>query len=189
MEDDLSLANIKYWNFDWTYFENNLPENWECVQLYYCTTYQPDGLSVPMFLHKRYDSGSAAAYLINRSYARKLKELLYRNGKYRLTFFDNSFHRKYSKTHIIQDDVLFDIGITYSVPLFNLNVDLGGDNQQNDHKMFPIDMICSKLIEDWWKNHHHKFSLEDFFTYGKPNDSKMIIKVKMEDILKFLEKC
>ena len=189
MEDDLSLENIKYWNFDWTYFENNLPENWECVQLYFCSTYQQDGLSVPMFLHKRNGSGSAAAYLINRSYAKKIKDLMYRDGKYRLTFVDNSFHKRYSKTHIIQDSNLFDIGVTYSVPLFNLNSDLGGDNQQNNNKMYPIDIICSRLIEDWWKYYHHKFPLEDFFTYGKPNDPKMTLKVKMEDITKFLEKC
>lgn len=190
MEDDLSLDNIKYWNFDWEYFEKHLPENWECIQLYYCTTYQEDGLSVPMYLHKRIDSGSAAAYLINRTYAKKLRDLLYRNGKYRLTFSDNSYHRKHSKKHIIQDDVLFDIGITYSIPLFNLNVNfVSGDDQQNNYKMFPIDVICSKLIEDWWKNHHHKFLLEDFFTYGKPNDTKMTLRVKMEDIKDFLKKC
>lgn len=189
MEDDLSLQTINYWNFDWTYFENNLPENWECVQLYFCSTYHEDGLSVPMFLHKRHDSGSAAAYLINRSYAKKVKDLMYRDGRYKLTFNDNSFHKRYSDTNIIQDANLFDIGMTYSVPLFNLNINLGGDNQQNDNKMFPIDIICSRLIEDWWKNHHHKFSLEDFFTYGKPNDHKMTLKIKMEHITKFLEKC
>jgi len=189
MEDDLSLQNIKYWNFDWTYFENNLPENWESIQLYFCGVYDSDELSIPMFLHKRNGSGSAAAYLINRSYAKKVKDLMYRNGRYRLTFVDNSFHKRYSKTHIIQDANLFDIGITYSIPLFNLNVDLGGDNQQNNNKMYPIDIISSKLIEDWWINHHHKFSLEDFFTYGKPNDRKMTMRVRKEDIKKFLEKC
>jgi hypothetical protein len=190
MEDDISLANIKYWNFDWNYFETNLPENWECIQLYYCVKCEVGGLSVPMFLHKRNEYGSAAAYLINRSYAKKLKDLLYRDGKYRLTFSDNSFHRKYSKKHIIQDDLLFDIGVTYSVPLFNLNVDFViGDDQQNNYKMFPIDIVCSKLIGDWWKNHHNKFSLEDFFTYGKPNDHKMTMKIKMDDLQKFLEKC
>lgn len=189
MEDDLSLNNIKYWNFDWEYFENNLPENWECIQLYFCGVYDSDGLSVPMFLHKRNGSGSAAAYLINRSYAKKVKNLMYREGKYRLTFTDNSFHKRYSETHIIQDSNLFDIGITYSVPLFNLNVNLGGDNEQNNNKMYPIDIITSRLIEEWWKTYHHKFSLEEFFTYGKPNDNKMKMKVKMKDIRKFLEKC
>ncbi len=189
MEDDLSIQNIKYWNFDWTYFENNLPENWECIQLYFCSTYHSNGLFVPMFLHRRSDAGSAAAYLINRTYAKKVKNLMYRDGKYRLTFADNSFHKRHSKTHITGDSNLFDIGITYSIPLFNLNVNMNGDSEQNNNKMFPIDIICSRLIEDWWKNHHHKFPLEDFFTYGKPNDLKMTMKVKMEDITKFLEKC
>lgn len=190
MEDDLSMQNIKYWNFDWTYFENNLPENWECIQLYFCNAYSLDGLSIPMFLHKRRDrAGCGAAYLINRSYAKKVKDLMYRDGKYRLTFRDNSYHKKYSKVEVVHDGNLFDIGVTYAVPLFNLNVNLGGDNQINGNKMYPIDIITSRLIVDWWKNHHHKFSLEDFFTYGKPNDHKMTMKVKLEDIEKFLEKC
>lgn len=186
MEDDLCLDNIKYWNFDWDYVENNLPENWECIQLYYVSPYEKDQLEVPMFLHPRIDSGSAAAYLINRRYAKKLKDMLYRDGKYRLTFCDNSYHRKNSKKHIIQDDVLFDIGITYSLPLFNLNVRLGGDNQQNNHEMSPLDMICTKLIKQWWTKHHHNFSLEDFFMYGKPNDDKMTLKVRLDDLYKFL---
>ena len=187
MEDDISLANIKYWNFDWTYLQNNLPENWECIQLYYCPRYQTDGLTVPMFLHKRTDATSAAAYLINRSYAKKVKDLLYRNGRYRLTFSDNSYHKRYEKIHITGDSNLFDIGVTYSIPLFNLNSSLDGDSQQNNNKTCPIDIICSKLIKDWWRKYHHKFSLEEFFTYGKPNDDKMSLRVRLEDIEKFLE--
>jgi len=189
MEDDLSLANIKYWNFDWNYFENNLPENWECIQLYFCSAYSCDELSIPMFLHKRRpDSGSGAAYLINRSYAKKVKDLLYRDGKYRLTFMDNSYHKRYSKLEIAHDANLFDIGVTYCVPLFNLKTNLGGDNQTNNNKMYPIDIISSRLIEGWWRSQHHKFPLIDFFTYGKPNDHKMTIKVNLKDIKKVLEK-
>ena len=36
---------------------------------------------------------------------------------------------------------------------------------------------CKNLYYNWWKNEHHKFSLEDFFTYGKPNDNEMIREV------------
>jgi hypothetical protein len=190
MEDDLSLDNIKHWNFDWNYFQNNLPENWECIQLYFCTAYSDDGLSIPMFLHKRKEkAGSGAAYLINRSYAKKVKDLMYVDGKYRLTFRDNSYHKKHSKSEIVHDGNLFDIGVTYAVPLFNLNMNLSGDNQINNNSMHPLDILSSSLIKDWWENHHSKFSLEDFFTYGKPNDYKMTIRVKMDDLKKFLEKC
>lgn len=188
MEDDLSLHNIKYWNFDWNYFMNNLPENWDCVQLYFCYPYQSYGISFPMFLHKRNNSFSAAAYLINRPYAKRVKDLMYRDGKYRLTFMDGSFHKKHSRVDITGDSNLFNIGITYSVPLFNLNINLGGDNQQNNNIMHPMDIICSKLIKHWWKNKHHKFPLEDFFTYGKPNDWEMTMNVKLKNIKSFIEK-
>ena len=55
--------------------------------------------------------------------------------------------------------------------------------------MYLIDVICSKLIKDWWRKYHHNFSLEDFFTYGKPNDDKMSLRVKLGDMEKVLEKC
>jgi hypothetical protein len=54
--------------------------------------------------------------------------------------------------------------------------------------MYPMDVICSRLIEEWWKNHHYKFLLEDFFTYDKPNDKEMIMKMPLKDIKEFLEK-
>jgi len=54
--------------------------------------------------------------------------------------------------------------------------------------MYLIDVICSKLIKDWWRKYHHKFSLEEFFTYGKPNDDKMSLRVKLGDMEKVLEK-
>jgi hypothetical protein len=181
MEDDLSLHNIKYWNFDWEYFENNLPENWECIQLYFCRQ-----SCVPMFLHKKIvnRSSSAACYLINRSYAKKVKDLMYRNGKYRLTFVDNSYEKKYFPK--MADGNLFDIGVAYSVPLFSLNINLSGDNELNDYKMNPMDMNSTRAINDWWKNEHHKFTLEDFFTYGKPNDCEMTKEVKLETLKKKL---
>jgi hypothetical protein len=179
MEDDLSLHNIEYWNFDWDYFQNNLPENWECIQLYFCRTDY-----VPMFLHKReYNTSySAACYLINRSYAKKVKDLMYFDGKYKLTLKDGSYQKKYEKTDIIADANLFDIGITYSIPLFSLNVDITNDSEQNIFGTNPIDVKSTNLINNWWKNEHHKFSLEDFFTYGKPNDHKMTKQVKLDSL-------
>jgi GR25 family glycosyltransferase involved in LPS biosynthesis len=32
-EDDLSFETVQYWNFSWKDFVDNLPENWDCVQL------------------------------------------------------------------------------------------------------------------------------------------------------------
>lgn len=32
-EDDISFETVHYWNFTWDEFMENLPEDWECVQL------------------------------------------------------------------------------------------------------------------------------------------------------------
>ena len=182
MEDDLSLDNIKYWNLNWNCFENNLPENWECVQLYFCNKN-----FIPMFLHQKLkSSGSAACYMVNRSYAKKVKDLMYRDGKYRLTFMDGSFHKKHSRVDITGDSNLFNIGVSYSIPLFSLNISFNSDNEINNYKMNPIDIESTNLINNWWKNEHHNFSLEDFFTYGKPNDWEMSKDVKLEKLKKKL---
>ena len=34
VEDDISFDLVDYWNFDWNTLVNNLPCNWECVQLH-----------------------------------------------------------------------------------------------------------------------------------------------------------
>jgi hypothetical protein len=171
MEDDAKLENILYWNFDWEYFEKNLPENWDCIQLYFCRDDY-----IPMFLHRRIiSSTSAACYMINRAHAKKIKDLLWIDGRYRITFKDNSYSKKYCPT--VADGNIFDLGVSYSVPLLSLNTNFEGDNLFNNYKTNPIDIESTKLIDDWWKNEHHKFTLEEFFTYGKPTDYQMIRKV------------
>ena len=174
MEDDLSLDNIRHWNFDWKFFKNNIPETWESIQLYFC---RED--FIPMYLHKRIDwSCSAAAYMINRSYAKKVKNLMYVDNKYKLTLCDNSYTKKYRELNIIADANLFDIGVTFSIPLFSINYNFVGDNSQNKNMTNVIDIRSSKVINHWWKNEHHNYKLDDFFTHGKPNDIDMIRGVK-----------
>jgi hypothetical protein len=180
MEDDISIYNAKFWNFNWSHFEKNLPENWECIQLYFCN---PN--FIPMFLHQRLKhSGSTACYMVNRSYAKKLKKIMYIDGRYKLRLYDNSYEKKYFPA--LADGNLFDIGVSYSIPLFSLNILLDSDNEINNYKMNPIDIKSTKLIDNWWKNEHRKFPLIDFFTYGKPNDWEMTKNVKLEEIKKKL---
>jgi hypothetical protein len=31
MEDDTDLSLVKYWHFDWEYFMNNIPYDWDAV--------------------------------------------------------------------------------------------------------------------------------------------------------------
>jgi dTDP-4-dehydrorhamnose reductase len=81
-EDDISFETVKYWNFTWKQFFNNLPKDWECVQLSLVRVFPT------MFVF--FDKGvklrdrcwcdwSACGYLITRDRARKLLNTYY-NG-------------------------------------------------------------------------------------------------------------
>lgn len=170
MEDDICLDNFEYLNFDWNYFQKNIPENWDCIQLYFC---RPD--FIPMFLHKRIThTSSIACYMINRSFAEKVKKLLFVDGKYKLTINNNSYNRQL----LTADATILEIGITYSVPIFSINLNMNSsDNMDNKFKVSQIDVASTKIINNWWKNEKNNFPLEDFFHYLKPNDSKMIKRI------------
>ena len=74
-------------------------------------------------------------------------------------------------------------GRTYSIPLITTNPDLGSDyNPARYPKWFEK---CRDLYYNWWKNEHHKFTLEDFFTYGKPNDLKMLKRLNYKEKMKY----
>ena len=51
MEDDYDLSLIEYWNFDWEYLMNHIPENWDCIQLGF-----ENNVAIPFFLHPTHDS-------------------------------------------------------------------------------------------------------------------------------------
>ena len=62
------------------------------------------------------------------------------------------------------------------IPLICINTDLSSfEDYQNIY--YPDQRKIRSLMYNWWKNEHHNFSLEDFFTYGKPNDFQMIRQV------------
>ena len=74
------------------------------------------------------------------------------------------------------DHFIIKSGRCYSIPLITNNPYLGSDVCLTNT---PRDWFesCKNLYYDWWKNEHHKYTLEEFFTYGKENDYKMTKKV------------
>ena len=76
--------------------------------------------------------------------------------------------------------------IIYCIPLNQQRPDITSveDCCQRDYISWKHVYKTYELYHDWLKNYHHKFSLEDVFTYGKSNDEEMTRKVKMESIKK-----
>ena len=79
-EDDISFDSIKYWDFTWDEFFENLPDHWECVQLCLVCEFpsrMQEVLNRNSVSNRDWDDWSCCAYLIKRSHAKKLIDMYY----------------------------------------------------------------------------------------------------------------
>jgi hypothetical protein len=114
MEDDCSLDLVRFWPFTWRDFYSRLPYDWDCVQIsIICTG------DIHVRLHKRFvNDFSTACYIMNRRYAEKLMHFHVKGpDKYKL---DNGV-----KPRPVADDLLYNAGNTYAIPLLLYRTELG----------------------------------------------------------------
>jgi hypothetical protein len=174
MEDDYDLSLIEYWHFDWTYLMNNIPYDWDCIQMSF-----ENGTVYPCYLHPIISGHGTGGSLINRRYAEKLMSLLYKDGK-----FDLSKKRCNSKflgdSNIATDYLTGHSGKTYCIPLFAVNPWIGS-YAKNILRSNRGDLLFSyKACKKWWTKLRDVYTLEEFFTYGKWND-KAITSKNLDD--------
>ena len=166
-EDDYDLDLIEHWHFDWKYLMNKIPYDWDCIQLGYESCYH-----IKFFLHPKDMTSAYGPILINRHFAQKLINLHYIKEKYLLIRKYGS--RPYSTGYrvVSLDDFICFLGKTYQLPLITQNPHL--DKVPKRHHF-----LCRDMYYNWWENKRDNFSLEDFFSYGKPNDYEMTEKVNL----------
>lgn len=179
MEDDIDLSAIEYWNFDWEYLMNNIPYDWDCIQFScLCKSY------IKFFLSPKPDHGTYfGPCLINRYYAEKLIRLHYLGDKINIEMKTrNKIFMNEANNKLTVDYFICENGRTYIIPLFCGNTDLlSYENYIPNEGFLYYASIENKIFYDWWKNKHHKFSLEDFFTYGKPKDELMTVYLNFDE--------
>jgi hypothetical protein len=168
MEDDTDLDLITYWHFDWNYLMNNIPYDWDCIQLGYTSNH-----SISFFLHKKPHHSYNGPTLFNRYYVEKLVRLHYIANKY-LLIRDYGRIRRFRQSRLFYpidvDDYLQSNGCAYALPILTQNPYL--DENPKDHH------LLSKIAcYYWWRERSGWFTLEDFFTYGKPYDHEMTLKI------------
>ena len=185
MEDDYDLSFIEYWHFDWESLMNNIPYDWDCIQM----SFENEKL-VPCFLHPILSGHDTGASLINRRYAEKIISLHYKEGKFDLS--QKICNYKWSNRAIntygglgmpnfTTDYFLGHNGKTYCMPLISVNQNFGSWAQNICRKKERIDLEFSyKAYQKWWTELRDEYTLEEFFTYGKPND-RIIIPRELEN--------
>ena len=151
MEDDIDLDLVKFWNFSWNEFMANLPYDWDVVQLaIICTG------SIHVKLHKRFvNDFSTACYMINRHHAEKLIKFHVREDKYKL---DNG-----SKPRAVADDLIYNSGNTYAMPIFLYKLELGSSIHP-EH----IDAIHKGNRDgqlNWWQQEGIRYDIKELMNY------------------------
>jgi hypothetical protein len=169
MEDDTDLSLVEYWHFDWEYLMNNIPYDWDAIQLMYNSFSR-----IYCFLHPKKTITWNGPILINRTYAKKLISLYYFEGKYdfikKTNRMDLDIIINTRFVVVDVDDFLGFSGKVYQLPLFTQNPEL-----DKPPKLHHIKSKKAHLF--WWTQMRDKFTLNDFFTYGKSYDGAMILKI------------
>ena len=113
MEDDVDLQLVKNWNFTWKEFYGLVPYDYDVIQLaIICTG------PLHVALHKRFvNDFSTASYMITRHHAEKIVKHHVRGDKYKL---DQGV-----KPRAVADDLIYNSGNTFSIPLFLYRIALG----------------------------------------------------------------
>jgi hypothetical protein len=120
------------------------------------------------------------ASLINRRYAEKLISLHYKDGKfdfskkicnYKWSGVGGKSYEGLGMPNITGDYFLGHNGKTYCLPLISVNQNFGSYSQNISRKKERVDLEFSyKAYRKWWTELRDEYTLEEFFTYGKPND-------------------
>jgi GR25 family glycosyltransferase involved in LPS biosynthesis len=180
-EDDLSLETVKYWDFTWEQFVNNLPNDWDVVQL---LTIRNDFDTFD--LRERYwNDWSATAYILKREYAKKLIDTYIQ---------EDSYHLEVPNSEVMPliENILFTtLGKAYTIPLFVEEIEFDSTfsknqdddvnaGQKRDH------YHASQMVMSWWRKKtplSKKFENEDETTMAKSFNLTATNKNDIEELL------
>jgi len=142
-EDDISLETAEYWNFTWEEFMDNLPLDWECIQLA-CIRDK----DIQMNIKKRaWDDWSISAYMITRDYAKRLLDAYYENDEFTLDLKNTIYWP-------VAENVIYFIGRTYTFPLLieNLKFETVFEHRIADDIHNTMHLHSATFVLNWWKN-------------------------------------
>jgi len=145
-EDDLSLETIEHWNFTWEDFVNNLPSDWEAVQLLAIR-----GQFDKVCLRERYwDDWAITAYILKRDYVKRIINHCCIEETYNLEVKDSDIMP-------IGESLFFtNFGKVYTCPLFVENTKIDSTNLNDtelENGQKPNHHFASQYISNWWKRH------------------------------------
>ena len=165
-EDDLSLETVEYWNFTWSEFISQLPNDWECVQLLTIC----DDIENLQIRERYWNDWGATAYILKRDYAKKIIDTYIQKSSYCLEIPN-------SKTMPLIENILFtSLGKVYTIPLFVENIQfnstfVGEDDDVNGGQKNNHIKAHKEVMSLWKKN----------INYNRTED--ILMKTELEELL------
>ena len=151
MEDDCDLELVRFWNFSWADVYAFFPYDWDVVQLaIICTG------DLHVKLHKRFvNDFSTACYVISRHHAEKLVRLHCRGDRYKI---DQGV-----KPRAVADDLIYNSGNTFSIPLFMYKVEWGSSIHPDHVEVFHKGYHAA--LWNYWSQHSADMNIADHMNY------------------------
>lgn len=151
MEDDVDISIARYWDFTWKDFYSKIPYDWDVVQLaIICTG------NLHVKLHRRFvNDFSTAAYLISRHHAEKIVKHHVRGEKFKL---DNDV-----KPRAVADDLIYNSGVTYALPLFLYRISLGSSIHPEHVDYFH--KASHDGLRNFWEQNGSDIKLDGLMNY------------------------
>lgn len=174
-EDDISFETVQYWNFTWEEFFNNLPKDWECIQLTLLRENPKMFLFFDPEVHFRHrcwcDFG--VAHLITRSRAKKLIDIYHKDESFIWEYRGSD--KEIRKTHYQPwpwepgiETILYSIlddSPVYTFPLFVANIELETTVWGDKVDEYDIQKYSYSSIIEWWKTRGKLLTVSDIFNY------------------------
>lgn len=171
-EDDLSLETVQYWDFNWSDFIKKIPEDADCVQL---LTIREEFDTFEM-RERRWDDWGATAYVLKRSYAKKLIDTYIK---------DEAFHLEIPNSNVMPliENILFaSLGKTYTYPLFVEETKFQSTHEGKDDDVVDGQKTnhyaANQKVINWWKN---KSGMKENITLENPKKSSKSFTIKVNN--------
>ena len=145
MEDDALFETVRYWPFTYKEASALFPYNYDAMQL---TTINPAVVYVT--LHNRFiNDFSAAVYVLKRPHAQKIYNAHVRGDKFKMDMD--------VRPRATSEDLIFESGKVYCIPLFLYRLDLGSSIHpehidifhRNSYNGISNFWVESSNLEDW----------------------------------------
>lgn len=186
LEDDYNLSPIEHWHFDWEYLMDNIPYDWDSIQLGF-----ENANLYPCFLHPTLRTSGTGAWMINRPYAHKLLRLHKKENRLNICNKDYKLSSYAMKSYDCYGDLkefpwlqpnyaIVKNGKNYCAPLLYVSSGLGRSNYKNAN-VHPVFKVMEEACLLWWTEKRDQYTLDDFFTYGKPND--LVFRIRGDKIV------